>query len=225
MAYFNQAFIDFFKGLAANNNKDWFDENRKTYHKEVKDPFYQLVADVIERLAQHDDKLGSLQVKNAVFRINRDIRFSKDKTPYNLHISAAISPTGRKDMEYPGLYLHLNIDQCHFGGGCYMPSKPNLAKIRQFIVDQPQKIEEALTDKTFRKVYSELQPGEKNKILPKDFKAYGEQQPLLFNKQFFAMADYEGESTVLRPDLLDFIESHYVALKPLNTVLKEAIGY
>lgn len=225
MAYFNQAFIDFFKGLAANNNKEWFDENRKTYHQEVKDPFYQLVADVIEQLAQYDEKLATLQVKNVVFRINRDIRFSKDKTPYKLHVSAALSPNGRKDMEYPGLYLHLNIDTCNFGGGCYMPSKANLAKIRQFMVDQPKKMQHALADRTFTKVYGQLEPGEKNKILPKEFKAYGDEHPLLFNKQFFAMADYEGESTILRPNLLDFIVNHYLALQPLNKVLKEAMGY
>lgn len=225
MSYFNQQFIDFFKGLAANNHKAWFDENRKTYLTQVKDPFYQLVGDAITRLAKHDKNIGSLLVKNAVFRINRDIRFSKDKTPYNLHVSAAISPTGRKDMEYPGLYVHLNIDKCQFGGGCYMPSKENLSRIRQYIIDQPEKFEKALKDKSFTSVYGELETGEKNKILPKEFKIYGDQHPLLFNKQFYAMANYEGESSILREDILDFAESHYLALQPINAALKEAMKY
>ena len=223
MAYFNQAFIDFFKGLAANNHKDYFDENRKIYHKEVKDPFYQLVADTIAEIGKLDKNVKELQVKNAVFRINRDIRFSKDKTPYNLHVSAAISPTGRKNMEYPGMYLHLNIDKSHFGGGCYMPSKENLTKFRQFIIDHPSEIKKALTNKAFVSTYKELQPGEKNKILPKEFKAFGEKHPLLFNKQFYYMADYPGEETILRKDLLPFIVNHYQAGDSWNSLLKQAM--
>ena len=223
MAYFNQAFIDFFKGLAANNSKDYFDEHRKIYQKEVKDPFYQLVGDAISELGKIDPKVNELQVKNAVFRINRDIRFSKDKTPYNLHVSAAISPTGRKNMEYPGLYLHLNIDKSHFGGGCFMPSKENLVKIRQYIIDKPKEVEKALNDSNFVKTFNTLEKGQKNKILPKEFKEYGDKHPLLFNKQFYYMADYPGEKTILRSDLLPFIVQHYKDGSSWNSVLKKAL--
>ncbi len=224
MAYFNQQFIDFFKGLAANNSKDYFDENRKIYQKEVKDPFYQLVADCIAETGKIDSNIKSLEVKNAVFRINRDIRFSKDKTPYNLHVSAAIGPQGRKNMEYPGLYLQLNIDQCHFGGGCYMPSKENLSRIRQYIIDQPKAVEKALANKDFKRVYGNLSEGDKNKILPKEFKAFGDQYPLLYNKQFFYMAQHDnGENIILKDDLLDFIIDHYKAGQSWNNVLKAAM--
>jgi uncharacterized protein (TIGR02453 family) len=223
MAYFNQAFIDFFKGLAANNHKDWFDDNRKIYEKEVKKPFYQLVADSIAEVGKLDKNIADLQVKNSVFRINRDIRFSKDKTPYNLHVSAALSPTGRKNMEYPGMYIHLNIDTCNFGGGCYMPSKENLENIRRFIVSNPKEVETALADKAFVDTFGELEPGEKNKILPKEFKEFGEQYPLLFNKQFYYMANYAGEETILRTDLLPFIVNHFRAATAFNDVLKKAM--
>lgn len=222
MGYFNQAFIEFFKGLAANNHKDWFDENRKTYEKEVKKPFYQLVADVISEVSKYDDKVAQLQVKNAVFRINRDIRFSKDKTPYNLHVSAAISPEGRKSMD-TGLYMHLNLEMCQIGGGCYMPSKESLASIRKYIITNPEEVEIAVNDKDFVTVFGGLQPGEKNKILPKEFKEFGDKHPLLFNKQFFYMADHPGEETILRDDLLPFIMKHYKASQVWNDLLKKAM--
>jgi uncharacterized protein (TIGR02453 family) len=223
MAYFNRAFIHFFKGLAANNHKDWFDANRKTYEKEVKKPFYQLVADTIAEVSKYDKNVARLEVKNAVFRINRDIRFSEDKTPYKLHVSAAISPEGRKGMEYPGMYLHLNLETCHIGGGCYMPSKENLGAIRRYIVTQPKEVESALNNTEFVSVFSGLQPGEKNKILPKEFKEFGDNHPLLFNKQFYYMADYPGEETILRDDLLPFIMKHYKAAEVWNDVLKKAM--
>ena len=157
-----------------------------------------------------------------MFRINRDIRFAKDKTPYNVHVSAGISPTG-KNMEYPGMYLHLNIDTSHFGGGCYMPSKENLHKMRQFIIDHPTDVQNALANKAFTQTFKTLEPGEKNKILPKEFKSFGEKQPLLFNKQFYYMADYPGEATILRKDLLSFIVNHYKAGSSWNELLKRAM--
>jgi uncharacterized protein (TIGR02453 family) len=224
MAYFNQDFVDFFKGLAANNHKDYFDQNRKVYLKQVKEPFYQLVADCIEEIGKIDSKVKGLEVKNSVFRINRDIRFSKDKTPYNLHVSAAIGPNGRKNMEYPGLYLHLNIDQCHFGGGCYQPSKENLSRMRQFIIDHPKKVDAALKDSAFKKVYGALADGDKNKVLPKEFKAYGEEYPLLYNKQFYYMTKHnDGDKVILKDDLLPFIIDHYKAGQSWNKVLKTVL--
>jgi uncharacterized protein (TIGR02453 family) len=224
MSYFSPKFVDFFKGLAANNHKDYFDENRKTYIKEVKEPFQKLLLDVRDEIAKSDPEVKKLELKNAVFRINRDIRFSKDKTPYNLHVSAVVSPYGRKDMQYPGLYIHLSIDKCHLGGGMYMPSKENLAKIRQHIINHPKDFEKAMNDKEFNSIFGGLVEGEKNKVLPKEFKEYGEQYPAIFNKQFYYMAEYEGEKSVLREDLLPFIVSHSKAAKVWDDWFKAAIS-
>ncbi|MBR9861406.1 DUF2461 domain-containing protein [bacterium] len=224
MAYFSNQFNTFFKGLAANNNKEYFDEHRKIYEKEVKKPFQELLRDLAQELSVYDKEIGNLQIKNAVFRINRDIRFSKDKTPYNLHVSAVVSPHGRKDMQHPGLYVMLSPDTCHFGGGMYMPDKDNLEKIRQHIVNHPKAIEALIKDKEFNKVYGGLKEGETNKILPKQFKEYGDTQPLLFNKQFYFMAEYPGEKTVIREDLLPFIAEHYRVAEPWNKWFKSALG-
>lgn len=223
MSYFSPKFIDFFKGLAANNSKDYFDQYRKIYTNEVKKPFQQLILDVQEELSKHDSKIKQMELKNSMFRINRDIRFSKDKTPYNLHVSAVVSPYGRKDMQYPGLYMHLSIDECHFGGGMYMPTKENLHKIREAIIKDRQGFEKAMKDKSFTKVYGTLAASEVNKILPKEFKDYGEQYPELFNKQFYYMAKHEGEPTILRPDLKNFIVEHYQAAKVWDDWFKKTL--
>lgn len=223
MSYFSPKFIDFFKGLAANNHKDYFDENRKLYTNEVKKPFQQLILDVQKDLGEYDSKINNMELKNSMFRINRDIRFSKDKTPYNLHVSAVVSPYGRKDMQYPGLYMHLSIDECHFGGGMYMPTKENLHKIREAIIQDRKGFEKAMNDKSFKKVYGSLASSDVNKILPKEFKEYGEQYPELFNKQFYYMAKHEGETTILREDLKHFIVQHYQAAQVWDNWFKQAL--
>jgi len=111
MSYFSEEFNTFFKGLAANNNREWFLDHKKTYEKEIKQPFQQLVLDLLEKTS------SKAPLKDCLFRINRDTRFSKDKTPYKLHLGAVISDGGRKDMQIPGYYLHLGIGDTHIGGG------------------------------------------------------------------------------------------------------------
>lgn len=95
MAHFTQDYLDFFKELAANNNKDWFHGNKKRYEASVKKPFEEFVQDIINRTSELDDRFAG-EAKKAVFRIYRDVRFSKDKTPYKLNCSAIIAPGGKK---------------------------------------------------------------------------------------------------------------------------------
>ena len=222
MSYFNSEFISFFKGLAANNNKEYFDANRKIYTKQVKEPFQALILDVRDELAKTDKAFKELELKNALFRINRDIRFSKDKTPYNLHVSAVVSPKGRKDMQELGLYVHLSIDKCFFGGGMYQPEKENLERIRQSILHDASSFKSALNEKNFKSVYGGLAQSEVNKVLPKELKEIAAAVPEIYNKQYYYMAEYEGQKTILRDDLLPFIVSHYTAAKSFNAWLRSA---
>jgi uncharacterized protein (TIGR02453 family) len=94
MVYFEKDYFEFFKELAANNHKEWFDVNRSRYHSSVKEPFDKFIADLITEVHKIDKKI-EIAPKDAIFRINRDIRFSKDKTPYKLNRSAIISPRQR----------------------------------------------------------------------------------------------------------------------------------
>lgn len=222
MAYFTQEFIEFFKELAQNNHRDWFHANKKRYENHVKKPFYAFIQDVIDVMKKEDPEMN-LEVKNAVFRINRDIRFSKDKTPYKNHVGAAVSRGGRKDMQYPGIYIHLEPGNVGLAGGCYKPDKENLSKMRQFIVQNGEEVKAALEDKKFKKVFGGLAEGEKNKILPKDFKEFGNEHPLIFNKQFYYWKEYKDENIILRDDLLQFVMDHYDAGKSWNSIVKKAL--
>jgi uncharacterized protein (TIGR02453 family) len=119
MSYFNSAFINFFKDLSENNSTEWFNENRKTYEKEVKKPFTDFVNEMIERIKEHEPEI-EIKASDAITRINKDVRFSKDKIPYNTHVAANISKYGKKDKSYPGFYFQFSNEKILMAGGSYV---------------------------------------------------------------------------------------------------------
>ena len=118
-AYFDQSFNDFWAELALNNEKSWFDANRGRYLEQVKKPWEKLVMDLIEDVRGWEE-ISEMPVAKFVSRINRDIRFSKDKTPYNTHFWALLADGGRKAMK-SGYYLRIGIDGLSLGGGMFHP--------------------------------------------------------------------------------------------------------
>ncbi|MBI1287802.1 MAG: TIGR02453 family protein [Flavobacteriales bacterium] len=221
MPYFTPDFLDFFKELAANNNRDWFTENKKRYERSVKEPFNVFVQDVIDRAAKTDDRFAGL-AKDAVFRIYKDVRFSKDKTPYKLQMGAVIAPGGKKDVTSPGMYLELGPEHFRFYSGVYLPDKDVLQRIREYILKNLTELDKLLSDKKFVENFGELR-GEKNKILPKEFKAAAEKQPYLFNKQFYFFATLPPE-TILEENLADVVMNYFSASEPMRNYLSKAIG-
>ena len=221
MSYFSEDYLNFFKELAANNHKDWFDENRKRYTNNIKEPFEKFVNDLIAEVQKHDKKI-QITHKEAVFRINRDIRFSKDKSPYKLNRSAIISPKGRKDKAYPGLYVEAGPEHYRIYGGVYMPDKEQLLSIRNTIAAAPKKIEKLMADESFKSVFGEIR-GEKNKILPKELKEAGEKTPILFNKQFYWFAELEPE-VIEQDDILEKTMEAYLANKKMMDYFASAMG-
>ena len=132
MAYFDKDYNQFFKDLAANNHKDWFHENKKRYEKSVKEPFKAFVDEMIGRLKEVEPDLN-LEPKDCIHRINRDIRFSKDKTPYKTRMSAHISAKGKKDYQYPSLFFEMGPESVGLYGGAYMVDKDRLEGLREHI--------------------------------------------------------------------------------------------
>ena len=151
--------------------------------------------------------------KDAIFRINRDIRFSKDKAPYKTHMGAHISRYGRKAMGKPGLYFEANAKGGMTAGGCYMPDKEELALYRDLIMHEGKDLHKALKTKAFRETYGELQ-GERNKILPAEFKEAGKTEPVLFNKQFFWWTDIP-KKVFTATDAPKQLMKYYKAGKPV----------
>lgn len=123
------ALIDFLAGLEENNNKAWFVMNRPSYDI-LRSEFIAFVGEVIEAVGRFDPAVADLDPRRALFRINRDLRFSNDKRPYKTHFSAALAATGRK-AEAPMYYFHIDAQgELLLGAGCYHPPPPALARIR-----------------------------------------------------------------------------------------------
>ncbi len=221
MSYFTEEYLKFFRTLTRNNNKAWFDANKKWYETAVKQPFAAFVEELIARLRAEDSTVA-IAAKDAIFRLNRDIRFAKDKRPYKEHMAANISAAGRKSREMPGFYLQFGPDKVMIGGGAYMVENENLYKIRHTIVKHLGEFGTLLNDKEFKKKYGTLQ-GEQNKVLPSEFKIHIAKQPLVANKQFYYMAELEAE-TILKKNLPDIIMQYYHAGKNINAFLKRAMG-
>ncbi len=220
MKYFTQDYLEFFKELAAHNHKDWFDENRKRYEKNVKDPFKKFIEDLITETHKIDPSV-TIEAKDAIFRINRDIRFSKDKTPYKLDRSAIISSGGRKDHSIPGFYIALGPEHTSIGGGAYFLKPDQLTAVRQHIVNHPKEFEKLLKDKTFKKYFDGIK-GEENKRLPKEFQEAGVEQPMLYKKQFFFMKTDDPE-LILKDDFMDYCLENFKAAQPVQQFLKEGM--
>ena len=220
MAWFTNDFNAFFKDLARNNNKEWFDANRKRYEASVKKPFEVFVAEAIKRIGKHD-KTVRIEPKEAIFRINRDIRFSKDKTPYKLNTSAIISPAGRKDHATPGIYFELGPESVKFYGGAYQPEKEQLERIRTAIMRDPKGFRKTIENKAFTAMFDGVL-GDANKVLPAEFKEAAKKEPLIANKQFYVGAELPAK-LVADPKLMDRLMDHYLAMCPFNAWLTAAM--
>ena len=220
MTYFTPDFIQFLRELPANNNRDWFHANKKQYETAVKQPFEKFIADFIEALKIEGLPLGDVKAKDCIFRIYRDVRFSKDKSPYKIHVSALISPTGRKSVNGFGIYLEFSGEHVRLYSGAYMPSTELLQNIRQKIYDEPKRFEKLISDELFVDSFGEIR-GEQNKRINKPFTEMVEKQPLILNKQFYYFREYKPE-IVLREDLLTILVQDFNIIHPLNQFFEEA---
>lgn len=219
MSFFSQDFLDFFKELAANNNKDWFDANRKRYEKNIKDTFKTFVEKVILELKKIEPDM-TVEAKDVIFRINRDIRFSKDKSPYKLHASAHISKFGKKVTSAGGLYFEFGPEKMAIASGIYEAEKETIADIRNHIVNNLDRFSKLVTDKNFVQTFGEIK-GEKAKRIDKELQAAADAQPLIYNKQWYYWVEFKPE-TILQKDLVEILLHHYKTALPLNDFFVEA---
>jgi uncharacterized protein (TIGR02453 family) len=220
MIYFEKAYLDFFKELAANNHKDWFDANRKRYEQFVKAPFAVFVADVIKEVQKLEPKV-IVEPKDCITRINRDIRFSKDKTPYKLHMSAIISAGGKKDKSYPGMYIQADPEHFRIYGGAYELTPAQTADLRHSIASDLKRFKGLMNDSEFISAFGSVH-GEKGKKLSPELKAAAEKEPLIFNKNMYHFTQLPAE-IILSDHLLDEVIRHYRAALPLQQFLEKAL--
>ncbi len=128
-----RALLQFLKQLNINNNKEWFEDNRKTYET-LRKEWIELAQKCINEVAMFDDVISGLEPKKCIFRINKDIRFSKDKSPYKTNFGIQLNPMGKE--AFCGYYLHLQPSGSFISGGSYLPQGPMLAP-KGYLADNP----------------------------------------------------------------------------------------
>jgi len=215
--------LDFLEDLRANNNRDWFQSQKKRYETMKKD-YHQLVTDFLEAMKPLDPSLEMLEVKNCTFRINRDIRFAKDKSPYKSHLGIWMAPTSAAG-EMAGYYLHIDKEGCFVGGGLYNPQPEQLQKIRKEINFFHDDLQEILNDKSFKSIYHNLNRDE-GKMLKNPPRGYDKENPaidFLKFKSFTATQKFDIKE-VFQKDFVSKMTQKLIALKPLNDFLNRGLS-
>ena len=212
--------LDYLLDLRFNNNKPWFDENRERYQHALAN-FEALVADILRQFAPVED-LGDTTVKECLFRINRDIRFTKDKTPYKSHLSAHIGKGGRKGSGR-SYYVHVEPGGSFIAGGVYAPEPEQLKRIRAAIAaDNGKKLNVILAKKDFKRYFGKLD-GEALKTAPKGYDSDHPAIDLLKHKQFVAFHKLDDED-VLKDDFAAHVITVCKALKPFEGYFHDILG-
>ena len=143
-----QSTFDFLSDLKKNNRREWYHANKDRF-KDAQQNFIDFVAMLLFRISEFDSEMIGTEPKDCLFRIYRDTRFSKDKTPYKTWFGASMNPGGRKRMGV-GYYIHVGPEECFIAGGVWHPDKDTLSAIREYIVGWPNQFESIVNDKGFK---------------------------------------------------------------------------
>jgi len=221
MKNFTEDFSQFFKDLAVNNNTEWFHANKPRYEKSVKEPFEYFIDKIISTISQIDPDYR-ITPKESIFRLHRDVRFSKDKSSYKLFSSAAITKNGRKDKSLPGVYIRLSPENITIMGRCYLPSRLQLHKIRSAISADPKAFRSLIEEEDFKKKFGKVK-GDVNKRIPKEFQEAHKLEPLIANKQFYYGTTLPAGMITIE-NLDSVVMDYWKTMQPLNDFFTEAIS-
>jgi len=216
------ATVKFLKDLTKNNNRDWFEENRNSFEAAKKD-FESFIEIVLKKYSPRDEDITTLKAKECLFRINRDVRFAKDKSPYKNNMGASISRGGKKSL-FAGYYFHCQPGKSFAGGGVWMPEAQETKKIRQEVDYCLGEFKSILGSKKFKSVYGELERSEEYALvnIPKGYEKDNPAAEYLKLKSWIAMrplTDVELTSKALEKIVLEAFDT----LRPLVKFLNRAI--
>jgi uncharacterized protein (TIGR02453 family) len=211
--------FDFLTNLKNNNNRDWFIKNRLLY-AEAKENFESFVQQVINKLIEFEPIMKGLEVKSCVYRINRDIRFSNDKSPYKSHFGAFIVRGGKKNGDkFAGYYIHIEPGSSIIAGGSYMPPTPWLAAIREKIDTEPERIKKIISSKEFLKYFGSID-GEKLKKAPKGYPSDHPDAELLKFKSYLVVNNVT-DKIAMSSGYFEHVINVFRAMKPFNDFLND----
>lgn len=214
--------LDFLEDLKNNNNREWFQDHQEEYGK-FKDAYKSLVNDMVAEMSKGDSSLNGLEFKDCSFRINRDIRFTKDKSPYKTNLGVWMCKGGKK-TNMAGYYLHIEKGNCFIAGGVHWPDSNDLKKVRREIDGFYDDLEEILADKEFKKLYDELDRDENNslKTSPKDYDKDHPAIEYLKLKSFTATHKFP-DKELKKDNFVQEISKKLLVLKPLVNYINRAL--
>src|SRR5450432_4080600 len=217
------ATLKFLKGLEKNNNKPWFEKNRSAY-EDAKADFAGFIQTIIDKHCKKDESIKDLKAKDCIFRINRDVRFAKDKSPYKNNFGASINRGGKKSV-YAGYYFHCQPGETFVGGGLWVPMPADLKKVRQevdYCFDEFKKI---IGSKKFKTVYVDLIKNEGTSLVkvPQGFDKDHPAAEYIKLKSFIAMKKLD-DTAITSKDLVKTTLEAFDTLQPLLAFLNRALS-
>ena len=211
--------ISFLEQLALNNNKDWFDQNRGIY-SDLRTDWIQFVQELIGSIQTIDPSIGSVEAKNCIFRINKDVRFSKDKSPYKTNFGAIINKGGKKEMT-SGYYIHIDPKEIFLAGGSYQPSPELLASVRQEIDYNFDEFKGIVEHKNVLKLFGPL-GGEKLSRPPKGYTDDNPAISYLKHKSFILVKNISTKELFAKGFDKEVIQT-FAEMRPLNDFLNRCL--
>lgn len=210
--------LAFLKAVKENNNLEWMNKNRDLYKME-RDNFHTFVEKLIPQVQKLDKNIWELSVKECTFRFNKDIRFTKDKSPYKTNFWVIIREEGKK-WDGAGYYVHIEPGKCFIGWGMYMPPAPTLHRVRTHIAKRYKQLEKIISTPAFKKIFGSLQ-WDKLVNIPRWFDKNHKAGELLKMKSFFVGHNLT-DKKVLQEDFIAYCISVFKVMKPLNEFLNKA---
>ena len=225
-AGFGKDFFAFFRELAAHNDRDWFEANKARYKEKVVAPvsdFVTAMAPKLKKISPHF-VADPRPVGGSMFRIYRDTRFAKDKSPYKTNTGVQFRHAAGKDAHAPGFYLHLEPKRVFFGGGAWMPAAPMLNAVRARIAESPAAWKKALTAPSLVETYGGLADGHPLARPPRGFAPDHPCIDDIRKRSFFVTVDAT-EADAGKPAFLGDVAEAYAAAKPVMRFLTQASGH
>ncbi len=216
----NKNILNFLSELKLNNNRIWFTENKDRF-TEIQSELVSLTGYFLSKIEKFDQSLKGVDPKSCIFRIYKDVRFSKDKSPYKTNFGIFMRGGNRK-IEGTGYYLHMEPGESLIGGGCYMPDPKSLFKIRERIITDSKGIKKILEDRKFIQEFGTEFYAEKLKTAPKGFDKEHPMIELLKYKGFAVVKKIKNSDLTSDHFIEDTVQS-YRTIYPLNQFIEEAI--
>ena len=214
--------LKFLKELPKNNNKPWFESHRKEYEA-ARDDFEVFVQGLIDRIGKKDETIRGLKAKECMFRINRDVRFSKDKSPFKNNFGAYINKGGKKSI-YAGYYFHCQPGQSFTGGGLWQPQAPETKKLRQEIDYSWDEFKKIVSSKKFKSVYGDLSRNEESSLstMPKGYEKANPAADYLKLRSWIALRNLK-DADLTSKDLQKIIIEAFETLHPMLQFINQAL--